>query len=86
MPLSATALANQIEIDFRALWLQRKGAPIGAASATERELLFLAIARGLLNYLEAQQNEMFSTINLQLQGSSTTYTYTVHALDLNKAP
>jgi hypothetical protein len=87
MPLTADALAARIETDFRTLWQQRRGVDPGPDAASERELLFLAVARGVLNYLESEQNQMFNTIRLQPQGSSTTaVTYRVLELDLNKTP
>lgn len=82
MPLNEATLANALETGFQSAWAQLKPSPIGAVGADERHVLFLGIARGLLDYLEANQNQMFSTITLA--PTSTTHRYNVTALDLNK--
>jgi len=72
----ATALAQE--------YLSRKGRALPEAGKEDRELLFAAIARGVLQYLESHQNEVVSTIKLKKGAIETSYTVT--GLDLNIVP
>ncbi len=49
----------------------------------ERRQLLVAIAKGILSYLEDHQDEVIATIKLQRVGSSIKRTYSVLELDLD---
>lgn len=83
MPLTADALADQIELGFRSAWEDSMPSSIGDVGAEDRRVLFLGIARGILDYLEAQQNQILRTITLRT-GATQNTTFDVTGLDLNK--
>jgi hypothetical protein len=62
-------------------WQRAKGAPLPAAGVEDRRLLFAAVAHGLLAYLDAKQDQVITTIDLEQAG--TRVRYQVRALDLD---
>ena len=65
MPLDANGLADEMTAQLDEAWRKVKGEPFPGGSPAEREdakIMFLAVARGLLLYLEAHKTEMISTI------------------------
>jgi hypothetical protein len=82
MALSATNIAAAIETAFVAEWLSVKGENLAAYGQQERRILFVSIARGMLQYLEANQNEIVNSLTLELS-PGLEQTYNVAALDLN---
>jgi hypothetical protein len=64
-------------------WQRAKGAPLPAAGVEDRRLLFAAVAHGLLAYLDAKQDQVIATIDLEQAG--TRVHYQVPALDLGIA-
>jgi hypothetical protein len=61
-------------------WQRAKGTPMPAAGVEDRRLLFAAVAQGLLEYLEAKQDHVIRTIDLEQAGARVQYP--VRALDL----
>jgi hypothetical protein len=83
MALKPGELADEIEHAFESVWGQLKpDDPFPSDGRADRRVLFLAVARGLLTYLENKQNETLSTLQLVLSHNIPD-TYIVEALDLN---
>lgn len=81
--LEPNGLATELQAALPGAWQTVKNAPFpGDPNDPDQRILFLAIARGLLKYLEANQNGVMSTITLQT-GGSPAVTSTVTGLDLN---
>jgi hypothetical protein len=78
MALEADALANAMMAQLGEAWQIVKGEPIPSPPGEDARIMFLAIARGLLKYMEQHQNETIKTIALG-GGSSVNVT----SLDLN---
>jgi len=81
MALSDTGMAAAIEAAFVTEWLSVKGENLAALGQQERQILFIGIARGILQYLEAHQNEVVLSVTLRRAG--TVQTHQVTALNLN---
>ena len=78
MPLVANELANAMMDQLDDAWLIVKGDPIPSPPGEDARIMFLAIARGLLVYMEQKQNDTIRTIALG-GGSAVNVT----SLDLN---
>ncbi len=84
MALKPGDMADAIEAAFKALWPTfRPDEPFPSDSVNERRLLFLAISQGILTYLNTNEGEMFSTIDLSGGGLVGSTHYTVDTTDLN---
>ncbi|HTX91828.1 MAG TPA: hypothetical protein VMC09_11505 [Anaerolineales bacterium] len=77
----AGSMAESIEKALEKEWQADKGSALPADGKDERRILLAAIASGILNYLEAHQDEFINKITLQ--SGSTTTDNTVTKLDLN---
>jgi hypothetical protein len=87
MPLRPASLTDAIDDAFREEWSRTHPLPLPEAGSEDRRLLFAAIARGLLSYLDANRNEIFETITLQTEGTDErTYTVTRANLDIVVPP
>lgn len=78
MALVANDLANAMVDQLDEAWQIVKGEPFPGGSRDDARIMFLAVARGLLIYMEQHQNETIRTIALS-GGSAVNVT----ALDLN---
>jgi hypothetical protein len=78
MSLVASDMAQAMVDQLDEAWQQVKGEPFPGGSRDDARIMFLAVARGLLIYMEAHQNDMVNTI--ALSGGSA---QTVNSLDLN---
>jgi Tfp pilus assembly PilM family ATPase len=78
MPLVANDLANAMMGQLGEAWQIVKGEPIPSPPGEDARIMFLAIARGLLVYMEQHQNDTIKTIALG-GGSAVNVT----SLDLN---
>lgn len=78
MALVANDLANAMADQLDEAWQIVKGEPFPGGSKDDAKVMFLAIARGLLIYMEQHQNDTIKTIALG-GGSNVNVT----ALDLN---
>lgn len=65
MALVANDLANVMVGQLDEAWLQVKGTPFPGGNTDDARIMFLAVARGLLIYMEAHQNDTISTITLE---------------------
>jgi hypothetical protein len=77
------SLAEAIETAMAAEWQAVKGEPMPSADPTDRRILFVAIARGLLKYLEDHRGDMVTSITMDLGVGNTTFT--VDDFDLDTA-
>ncbi|MGH8636741.1 MAG: hypothetical protein ACREUZ_06345 [Burkholderiales bacterium] len=56
------SLAAEMEAAMKAEWLAVKGEPLPSPTGEEdRKIMFVAIARGLLQYLQDHRDEIFTT-------------------------
>ena len=78
MALVANDLANAMMNQLDEAWQIVKGEPIPSPPGDDARVMFLAIARGLLIYMEQHQNDTIKTIALG-GGSAVNVT----SLDLN---
>lgn len=72
------SMAEAIEQALEKEWQAVKGTSLPADEDHARQILFSAIASGILNYLKAHQSEVINTITLDTGAAQT-----VTALDLN---
>jgi hypothetical protein len=83
MSLRPSALTDAIDAAFAEEWARTHPLPLPEAGSEDRRLLFAAVARGLLAYLNANRDEIFETITLMAEGSDErTYTVTRTNLDI----
>ena len=82
MPLQPNGLADAIEAALPQAWQDVKHESLPATDPTERRPLFLAIARGLLQYLHDHQGDMINAMDLRV-GSGVPVRHTASDLDLN---
>jgi hypothetical protein len=82
MPLRPSALTDAIDEAFREEYARDHPNPLPEAGSQDRRLLFAAVARGLLRYLETHEDEIFKTLTLRIQGGDE-HTYTVTDTDLD---
>ena len=78
MALIASELADAMVAQLDEAWQIVKGEPFPGGSRDDARIMFLAIARGLLIYMEQHQNDTVSSITLS-GGSAVNVT----ALNLN---
>jgi hypothetical protein len=83
MALKASEMTAAMEKALKAEWQKAKDEALSDDYAEDRRLLFAAIARGVLEYLEDHENEIFKEITLQQKGTTQLITYAVKKLDLN---
>jgi len=78
----AEVMENELKAEYQAVF--GEAMPDGDADEQRgRRMLFVAIARGMLKYLEAHQNEFMTGITLSALDDSWQQSYHVHATDLN---
>lgn len=80
MALVARELADEMAAQLENAWREVKGpdVPFPGGGGEDSLIMFLAVARGLLRYMEAHQNDTISTI--ALSGGSA---QTVNSMNLN---
>ena len=78
MALDANGLANAMVAQLPAAWEAVKGEDWPGGDTNDAKIMFLAVARGLLIYMEQHQNDTIKTIALG-GGSAVNVT----SLDLN---
>jgi hypothetical protein len=81
MSLEAAGLTQAMMDALEAEWMLAKGSALPGAGLDDRRLLFAAVARGLLTYLESKQDELITTIELEQSGAEP-IAHTVASLDL----
>lgn len=65
MALTRAGLLQSIEAAFVVEWQAAKGAPPLAQGAEDRRILFAAVARGLLAYLDAEGGGALSELKVR---------------------
>jgi hypothetical protein len=84
--LDATALADSMALamdDAMADAYQKlKGSALPDKAKDDRRMLFVAIARGMLSYLQDHHNEIFATMNLTPSGGNP-IDFQVNSVSLN---
>lgn len=78
MSLDANELANEMVAQLPAAWELVKGEDWPGGDTKDAKVMFLAVARGLLRYMDDNQNETIRTI--ALGGGSAV---SVNSLDLD---
>jgi hypothetical protein len=64
-PLTAQGMAEKINLALEELYIERYGQSLPEAGKEDREMLFLAISRGILAYLEQKEKDLINTMTLQ---------------------
>lgn len=59
------SMAATIEAEFEAAWRSVYGRGLPSAGTRQRRIFFVAIARGVLRYLEAHQKDLIEEIRLR---------------------
>jgi hypothetical protein len=57
-------LAEAIEEEMADMFQKVKGKPLPEPGKSDRRLLFVAIARGVLKYLETHQNDVLASVTI----------------------
>ncbi len=84
MALNKSDLAEAIGAAFEKEWLVAKNIPLPAAGMEDRKMLFAAIARGILDYLKAHENEIIKSMTLERPpGEPTDYLVKGVELDIS---
>jgi hypothetical protein len=83
MALEPDGLADAMVAALPRAWelVQGSDIPFPGGSTDDAKIMFLAVARGLLTYLEAHQNDMIKTIDLD--ETLTVNHFDVTAMDLD---
>jgi hypothetical protein len=84
MALKGSELVQAIEDAFKTEWEQTKVVPFPSAGAEDRKLLFAAVAHGLLNYLEDNEDEVISSVTLRRDSEDRHYRVVNLDLDIHK--
>jgi hypothetical protein len=83
MSASVRALADAIDAAFEHEWSVAKPAtPLPAAGAEDRRLLFRAIARGVLRFLQDYDDELIDTIRFE-DRSDNSFRYKVREIEFD---
>jgi hypothetical protein len=77
------SLAKAMEVAMAQEWQAVKGSPMPGTDPQDRHILFVGIARGLLGYLEAHQNDMIKSMTMDFGAGDRGAT--IKAVDLDVA-
>jgi hypothetical protein len=77
------SLAEAIETAMKQEWQLVKGEALPGTGEEDRRLLFVAVARGVIKFLDDHQDEIFTSMKLKHLGAVHSVTYTVEALEFN---
>jgi hypothetical protein len=84
MALRPNELTDAMDAAFKVEWARQKNFPLPEAGSEDRRLLFAAVARGLLTYLEANEDELVHSLTMRLSGGDEhTYIVTRTHLDIS---
>jgi hypothetical protein len=83
MPLELSALTDAIDKAFGTEWTKAKGGNAPDAGKDDRRLMFAAVARGFLEYLSAQQNDLIASLTLTDTAGNASIDYNASATSLN---
>jgi hypothetical protein len=83
MPLVPKELTDAIDKAFGTEWTNSKGGTAPDAGKDDRRLMFAAVARGILEYLSAQQSDFIASLTLTDTAGNSSVTYSASATSLN---
>ena len=83
MALELSALTYAIDKAFGTEWTKSKGGSAPDAGKDDRRLMFAAVARGILEYLSAQQSDLIASVTLTDTAGNASITYNASATSLN---
>jgi hypothetical protein len=66
MSLKPDDLAQAMVDALPAAWARVKGSPFPGGNSDDAQVMFLAVARGLLTFLRGHQTDMVSQVNLTI--------------------
>lgn len=75
-------LAKAIEEEMANVFQKVKEKPLSEVGKEDRRLMFVAIARGVLKYLEAHQNDVLASVTIS-HTTGPSVTHSVSNVDLN---
>lgn len=86
--LTAQGMAEKIYLALEKLYKEKHGQSLPEAGKEDRDMLFLAISRGILAYLEEKEKNLINTMTLQWYEGFIPHerSYVVKNLDLNIEP
>lgn len=79
-----SSLAEAIENAMKTEWLNVKGEPMPDTDPEDRRILFVAIAQGVLGYLNAHPDDVLNTIEVDT-GAGTSDTVSIKSVDFDVA-
>jgi hypothetical protein len=80
----SASLAQAMEAAMVDEWLAVKSVPLPGQGQEDRRLLFVAVARGLFDYLKANEDALMTRVTLREDtGMGTDETFLVTQLELN---
>jgi hypothetical protein len=86
--LTAQGMAKKINLALDELYKEKHGQSLPEAGKEEREMLFIAISRGILAYLDQEEKNLIDKMTLRWKVGSNHYQrkYDVKDLELNIKP
>lgn len=84
MSLTVDELTSAIDESFKEEWKRRKTIKLPAGGEEDRQLLFAAVARGVLTYLKAKEGELVGSINTTLAEGATTLVVSGAVLNIDQ--
>jgi hypothetical protein len=87
-PLTAQGMAEKINLALEELYKEKHGQLLPEAGKEDRQMLFLAISRGILAYLDQEEKNLIEKMTLRWKVGSNYYQrkYDVKDLELNIKP
>jgi len=82
MSLNARELANVMADELDEAWQEVKGVAFPGGNREDARVMFLAVARGLLLYLEQHKGDMVANVTID-RGGGATEALTVRRVDLD---
>ncbi len=83
MGLVLSELTDAMQDAFRTEWKNAKGTPAPDTGVDDRRMMFAAISRGLLEYLDAHQNDFLTSITFDEGGQPVDHSVTAAELDIS---
>jgi hypothetical protein len=81
--LNANDMTYKMKTAMNELYKQKNGKNLPATGTEDMEMLFMAISRGILEYLDQRENNILNQIELKQENSSLKIKHDVTELKLN---
>lgn len=81
--INAVDMARAIEAAMRTIYRYKKHVDLPSIGGEDREILFLAISQGILDYLKEKEVYIVNQVTLRDTSTNYTETYTLDNLVLN---